>query len=244
MWVTICDEHPASMGQWLKEMICRHLPGLAESRCFRCFATSVLKILKGKCKGLTYEQCLAQQPQYCTWLLRRGKSVASEYQGLVGFLRVRLQASEEAVLANLEETSKGKMSRGQRPAPSSGVDLPLHAATQLMPQTKRLRVEHSHGKSGYGWLLVCGYANRVCGLVYWSQKLRKNSWWSWQLREAMSRFVGSRFQQTLGSPCLTLAEILFCRCAVKTNLLCKWTAWCRLSISKCSRCAVPSGYVW
>lgn len=123
MRVTICEmelsekAHHADCGWtscidgWLKEMICRHpMPGLAESRCFRCFATSVLKILKGKCKGLTYEQCLAQQPQYCTWLLRREKSVASEYQGLVGFLRVRLQASEEAVLANLEETSKGKMS--------------------------------------------------------------------------------------------------------------------------------------
>ena len=74
----------------------------------RCFSSSVLK--KGKCKGLTYEQCLAQQPQYCTWLLRREQSLDSEYQGFAGFLRVRLQASEEAVLANLE-ISKGKMSK-------------------------------------------------------------------------------------------------------------------------------------
>ena len=258
MRVTICEmelsekAHHVDCGWascidgWLKEMICRHpMPGLAESRCFRCFATSVLKILKGKCKGLTYEQCLAQQPQYCTWLLRREKSVASEYQGLVGFLRVRLQASEEAVLANLEETSKGKMSEDKGRLLQAGWICRFTQRRNWCPRQRGCGLNTATEKAA-----TDGYVAMRTGFAGWSIEAKNyartaDGHGSSGTREAMCRFVGSRFQQTLGSPCLTFAEILFGRCAVKTNLLCKWTAWCRLSISKCSRCAVPSsGYVW
>lgn len=71
----------------------------------RCFSegqatqATHVTLKKGKCKGLTYQQCLAQQPQYCTWLLRREKSLqlqSSEYRDFFQFLRLRLQAEGDA----------------------------------------------------------------------------------------------------------------------------------------------------
>ncbi|CAE6915856.1 FTSH1 [Symbiodinium sp. CCMP2456] len=47
----------------------------------------------GKCKDLTFEECLAQHPSYCSWVLARGDKLSTaEYGDFLNFLRNRTQA--------------------------------------------------------------------------------------------------------------------------------------------------------
>ncbi|CAK9117014.1 unnamed protein product [Durusdinium trenchii] len=53
----------------------------------RLFSSAVMS--QGKCKGLTHEECLAQMPQYCSWLLTQQKSLGKEYDDLKEYLLSR-----------------------------------------------------------------------------------------------------------------------------------------------------------
>eukprot|EP00438_Fugacium_kawagutii_P036689 Skav200921 [mRNA] locus=scaffold2433:182723:186124:+ [translate_table: standard] len=69
----------------------------SEGQAAQATQATQVTLKKGKCKGLTFQQCLAQQPQYCTWLLQREKSLqlqSGEYGDFFQFLRLRLQAEE------------------------------------------------------------------------------------------------------------------------------------------------------
>eukprot|EP00434_Breviolum_minutum_P044768 symbB.v1.2.040029.t1/scaffold6946.1/size14339/1 len=88
----------------------------------RCSSTGVMKI--GKCKGLTYQQCLAQQPQYCTWLLQRKSLHAQpEYEGFLEFLSARssfvdveaVPCDDASAISVMAETRQGL--RMDRPQP-------------------------------------------------------------------------------------------------------------------------------
>ncbi|CAK8985180.1 unnamed protein product [Durusdinium trenchii] len=56
----------------------------------RLFSSAVMS--QGKCKGLTHEECLAQMPQYCSWLLTQQKSLGKEYDDLKEYLLSRAKA--------------------------------------------------------------------------------------------------------------------------------------------------------
>ncbi|CAJ1373518.1 unnamed protein product [Effrenium voratum] len=71
--------------QWLPEL------GL----CVRRFGAGAIAMKVGKCKGLTFEECLAKQPRYCNWLLQR-KTMGPEYDDFLKFLRGRAQATPKA----------------------------------------------------------------------------------------------------------------------------------------------------
>jgi len=50
------------------------------------------RMQSGKCKDLTFEECLAQHPSYCSWVLARGDKLSTaEYGDFLNFLRKRTQ---------------------------------------------------------------------------------------------------------------------------------------------------------
>eukprot|EP00927_Polykrikos_kofoidii_P066073 TRINITY_DN61731_c0_g1_i1.p1 TRINITY_DN61731_c0_g1~~TRINITY_DN61731_c0_g1_i1.p1 ORF type:complete len:327 (-),score=52.90 TRINITY_DN61731_c0_g1_i1:150-1130(-) len=43
----------------------------------------------GKHKGISFNECVSQDPKYCAWVLKRGSGLGGEYAGFQEFLRTR-----------------------------------------------------------------------------------------------------------------------------------------------------------
>mmetsp|Transcript_60737 Transcript_60737/g.142076 ORF Transcript_60737/g.142076 Transcript_60737/m.142076 type:complete len:283 (-) Transcript_60737:107-955(-) len=65
----------------------------------RCSTAAALpqgqRVNVGKCANLTFEECLAQHPSYCNWILSRGDALGPKYGELLNFLRAQSQEIPE-----------------------------------------------------------------------------------------------------------------------------------------------------
>jgi len=96
----------------------------------RCFAGSSGLLPGGKHRGLTFEDCYAKDPSYCSWLLKRGDEMGPAYADFMAFLRSRTMVQSEEPSHNSGSMFAGHAAvhdlappRGGNPTDELGDDL-------------------------------------------------------------------------------------------------------------------------
>mmetsp|Transcript_23084 Transcript_23084/g.41710 ORF Transcript_23084/g.41710 Transcript_23084/m.41710 type:complete len:284 (+) Transcript_23084:33-884(+) len=79
----------------MASMLRKHFLRAARAGCNMRGLSSGSGVMQGgKHKGLTFEDCYAKDPSYCTWLLKRGDEMPPAYSEFIAFLRSRTMAQD------------------------------------------------------------------------------------------------------------------------------------------------------